>query len=351
MAEDEESKTEEPTDKKIEDAKKEGNVSKSTEVIGAAVLLFGSMYLLFLSSFSFGEIKKMMIFTYSFIGTPMNGPEYFAITATLINTMIYSLAPLLILVVILTLAFSWMQFGMIMTPLKLDLQKLDPIKGFGNVFSLKKLLEALKLFAKLTIIFVVMVVLFLFTDDLFIAIMDKELIDSIDALIELTAYFLATILLIIIIFAIIDFYFTRHYYFKSLRMTKQEIKDEYKNVDGDPLVKGRIRQIQHQMHQKRMMSDVPDADVVITNPTHYAIAMKYDNSKDNAPLVVAKGIDFIAQNIKKIARENDIPIIENPSLARALYDQIEIDQHIPEEFYKTVAEIFGYVYELKNKRR
>ncbi len=351
MAEDEESKTEEPTPKKIEDAKKEGNVPKSMEVVGAAILTFGSMYLLFLGSFSFLEIKKMMMFIYSFIGTPMDGPAYFAITNTVVQTMLYALMPLFILVVVLTFALNWMQFGMIATPLKIDLQKIDPIKGFKNVFSLKKLLEALKLFLKLTIIFVVMVILFYFTDDFFIAIMDKELFASIDAMIELTAYFLATILLIIIIFAIIDFYFTRYYYFKSLRMTKQEIKDEYKNIDGDPQVKGRIRQIQHQMHQKRMMSNVPDADVVITNPTHYAVALTYDNEKSSAPKVVAKGVDFIAQNIKKIARENNIPIIENPSLARALYDQVEIDYQIPESFYKAVAEIFGYIYELKNKRR
>jgi flagellar biosynthetic protein FlhB len=351
MAEDEESKTEEPTEKKIEDAKKEGNVPKSSEVVGASILLFGSMYLLFLSSYSFVEIKKMMIFVFSFIGTPIDGTVYYAITNTVVTTIIYALAPLLILVVILTFAFNWMQFGMLMVPLKFDLQKLDPIKGFKNVFSMKKLLEALKLFLKLTIIFVVMIVLFLYTDDYFIAIMDKDLGSSINAMIELTAYFVATILLIIIIFAIIDFYFTRHYYFKSLRMTKQEIQDEYKNIDGDPQVKERIRQIQHQMHQKRMMQNVPDADVVITNPTHYAVAMKYDNQKDSSPKIVAKGIDFIALNIKKIARENDIPIIENPSLARALYDQIEIDQSIPEEFYKAVAEIFGYVYELKKNKR
>jgi flagellar biosynthetic protein FlhB len=136
---------------------------------------------------------------------------------------------------------------------------------------------------------------------------------------------------------------------KSLRMSKQDIKDEFKNMDGDPQVKARIRRIQMQMSQKRMMSEVPEADVVITNPTHYAIAMKYDKQVHNAPMIVAKGIDFLAIKIKDIARENKIPIIENPSLARALYDQIEIDQQIPEEFYKAIAEIFSYVYELKNK--
>ena len=137
---------------------------------------------------------------------------------------------------------------------------------------------------------------------------------------------------------------------KSLMMSKQEIKDEFKNMEGDPHVKGRIRRIQMQMAQKRMMSSVPDADVVITNPTHYAVALKYDNKVDSAPKIVAKGIDFLAIKIKDIAKENKIPIIENPALARSLHDQIEIDREIPSEFYKAMAEIFSYVYELKRKR-
>jgi flagellar biosynthetic protein FlhB len=169
-------------------------------------------------------------------------------------------------------------------------------------------------------------------------------------MLELSIYFIFTILLIIIIFAIIDFYFSRHYYMKSLRMSKQEIKDEYKNMEGDPQVKGRIRRIQMQMAQKRMMSSVPNADVVITNPTHYAVALKYNNTVDSAPKIVAKGIDFLALKIKDVAKEHKIPIIENPALARSLYDQIDIDKEIPSEFYKAMAEIFSYVYELKRKR-
>jgi len=195
-----------------------------------------------------------------------------------------------------------------------------------------------------------MTLLFIFTKDMFLSMMDQETTEAIGGMIELTGYFLAAILLIIIIFAIIDFYFTRHYYFKSLKMSKQEIKDEFKNLEGDPQVKGRIRQIQREMAKKRMMSEVPEADVVITNPTHYAVALKYDNEVDSAPKVVAKGVDFIAVRIKEIANENDVPIVENPALARSLYDQIEIDQEIPNEFYKAMAEILTYVYELKNKR-
>jgi len=347
---DEDEKTEEPTAKKIEDAKKEGNVSKSMEVAGAAILFFGSLYIMFFSSFSMMEIKKLMLFSYSFIGQELDNTVFYSLTYTVTMTMLSALMPIFILVIVLTLIFNWVQFGMIVTPLKLDLQKLDPIKGMKNVFGLKKVIEAFKLTAKLMIIIAVMVLLFLFTGDSIIAMMNQETRGTINTMIELTGYFLAAILLIIIIFAIIDFYFTKHYYMKSLKMSKQEIKDEFKNMDGDPLVKGRIRKIQMQMAQKRMMTQVPDADVVITNPTHYAVAMKYDNSVDSAPVIVAKGIDFIAIKIKDVAKENDIPIIENPSLARALHDQIDVDQEVPSEFYKALAEIFSYVYELKKKR-
>lgn len=347
---DEEEKTEEPTSKKLEDAKNEGNVSKSMEVNGAIVLFFGSLYLLFFSSFSLVEIKKLMMFSYGFIGQELDSSVFFAITYSVTMTLLKALAPLFILIIILVLASNWMQFGLVSVPLKIDLQKLDPIKGLQNIFGFKKLIEALKLTIKLAIIIVVMCILFLLTNKEFLSMMNQETTATISSMFQLSVYFILAILLIIIIFAIIDFYFSRHYYMKSLRMSKQEIKDEFKNMEGDPQVKGRIRRIQMQMAQKRMMSNVPNADVVITNPTHYAVALKYDNKIDSAPKIVAKGIDFLALKIRDIAKENKIPIIENPALARSLYDQIDIDREIPSEFYKAMAEIFSYVYELKRKR-
>jgi flagellar biosynthesis protein FlhB len=347
---DEEEKTEEPTSKKIEDAKNEGNVSKSMEVTGAIVLFFGSLYLLFFSSFSMIEIKKLMMFTYGFIGKELDSTVFYALTYSATLTLLKALAPLFILIIILVLASNFAQFGLVVVPLKFDLQKLDPIKGIKNIFGFKKLIEALKLTLKLVIIVIVMCILFLLTNKQFLAMMNQETMATISSMLELAIYFIFTILLIIIIFAIIDFYFSRHYYMKSLRMSKQEIKDEYKNMEGDPQVKGRIRRIQMQMAQKRMMSSVPDADVVITNPTHYAVALKYNNTVDSAPKIVAKGIDFLALKIKDVAKEHKIPIIENPALARSLYDQIDIDREIPSEFYKAMAEIFSYVYELKRKR-
>jgi flagellar biosynthetic protein FlhB len=343
---DEQEKTEEPTSKKIEDAKKEGNVSKSAEVPGAAILFFSSIYLLFFGGPVYLEIQKMMYFIYSFIGQEMDARIYYAITSTIIYAMLYALMPLFILILLLAVIFNTMQFGFITTPLKIELNKIDPISGFKNVFSGKKAIEALKLTAKLTIIFIVMVIIFAIIWDAVLAMMDKSIRASLDAMIELTVYFLLTILFIIILFAIIDFFFTRYYYLKQLRMSKQEIKDEHKQMEGDPIVKSRIRQIQMKMSRQRMMADVPDADVVITNPTQYAVALKYDNEKSDAPVVVAKGINFLALKIKEIANESKIPIVEDPALARALYEQVEVDEKIPESFYKAIAEIFTFVYNL-----
>jgi len=343
---DEEEKTEEPTSKKIEDAKKEGNVSKSAEVPGAAILFFSSIYLLFFGDPVFLEIEKMMYFIYSFIGQDMDGRTYFAISSTIMSTMIYTLLPLFVLILLLAVIFNVIQFGFVTVPLKLELNKIDPISGFKNVFSMKKAIEALKLTAKLLIIFIVMVIIFAIIWDSVLAMMDKSIRAALDSMIELTVYFLLTILFIIVIFAIIDYIFTNYYYMKQLRMSKQEIKDEHKQMEGDPIVKSRIRQIQMKMSRQRMMADVPDADVVITNPTQYAVALKYDTETSDAPVVIAKGINFLALKIKEIANESKIPIVEDPALARALYEQVEVEEKIPESFYKAIAEIFTFVYNL-----
>ena len=156
-------------------------------------------------------------------------------------------------------------------------------------------------------------------------------------------------LLIIFVFAVIDLIIVRKQYFDGLKMSKQEIKDEMKNMEGDPLVKSKIRQIQMEASKKRMMAEVPNADVVITNPTHYAVAIKYDESKSHAPLVVAKGMDNIAQQIKKIARENNVHIVQNPPLARTLYKEVDVDKPIPETLFNAVAEVLAYVYKMNQK--
>jgi flagellar biosynthetic protein FlhB len=348
MADDQE-KTEEPTSKKIDDAKKEGNIPKSTEVPGAAILFFTSIYLLFFANPLWEELGKMMLYIYSFIGKEIDSTVLYTINYHVITSLLYVLVPFFIIVIVFAIAFNTMQFGFLVVPIKIKLEKINPISGFKNIFSMKKAIEALKLSAKLIIIFIVMIVILIIVWNDILAMMDMGINAALHLIVQLTIYFVATILLIVIIFAIIDFFFTRHYYFKQLKMSKQEIKDEHKQLEGDPLVKGRIRQIQMKMSRQSMLNDVSEADVVITNPTHYAVALKYQKEKSNAPLLTAKGIDFLALKIKDVARENKVPIIENPSMARALYDQLEIDDEIPKEFYEAVAEIFTYVYELNKK--
>jgi flagellar biosynthetic protein FlhB len=351
MAEDKDSKTEQPTSKKLNDARKKGNVGKSAEVVGAIILFFGSIYLIFYSSELFVQIKKMMLFVFSFVGKDMEDATYYAIGNTVLNVFLIGLAPLFMLVVFLAIASNVMQFGFLMVPLKIDFSKLNPINGLKNLFSLKKLVEALKLTAKLIVIFTVMYSIVLVTANDILSMLDMGLGDSIEQIVDLLTYYVTAILIIIIIFAIIDMWFVKHHYIKSLKMTKQEVKEEHKQMDGNPEIKGRIRRIQMKMAMQRMMSNVQDADVVITNPTHYAVALQYEQGGvASAPLVVAKGTDFIALKIKDIANEHNIPIIENPSIAKALHAQIEIDEEIPEEFYQAIADIFSYIYQLKNKK-
>ena len=346
---DEEEKTEEPTSKKIEDSKSEGNVPKSAEIPGAVILALSSVYLIFFADPIYLEIEKMIRYIFSFIGSELNSRVYYTIVNTVIYTVLYSLMPLFIMIIFLAVVSNVAQFGFIITAMKFNLGTLNPISGMKNVFSAKKALEALKLIAKLTVIFITMVVLLGIVWDDIIAMMDQNLQNALNSMFILLLYFVFTILFIIILFAIIDFYFTRYYYFKQLRMTKQEVKDEHKNIEGNPEVKARIKSIQMKMARQRMMADVPNADVVITNPDHYAVALQYDDKKSSAPKIVAKGIDFLALKIKDIAKQSNIPIIEDPALARALYEQLEVEQEIPEAFYKAIAEIFTYIYSLNGK--
>ncbi len=349
MADDQE-KTEEPTPKKIDDARNEGNVAKSTEVVGAAVLLFGSIYLLFFSNTMFISLENMIVFVWNIISDGFHIDELSEISMSVVYIFLYSIMPIILLVFVLAIFGNLVQFGFLITPIKLKFDKIDPIKGFGNVFSMKKLVELLKLTIKITIVIIVMIFLFYISLEEIILMSQIAFHDSLESIKVLLMIFLGTILFIIIVFAIIDFVFVKYHHTKSLKMSIQEIKDEFKNIEGDPHVKARIKQIQFNMSKKRAMAEVPKADVVITNPTHYAVALQYDKQKNMAPVVVAKGIDVLAHQIKKIAIEHDVPIVENPALARSLYNQVDLDQMISESFYKAIAEVFTYVYELKGKK-
>ena len=348
---DEEEKTEEATPKKIEDARKKGNVPKSQDT-SSIVTLFVALSLFILL---FGFMAKEILLTskafFMYIGNEID--SLFTINIALISfkETFLIIMPMLIGVAIAGILSNIIQFGFLWTtePLIPKLEKIDPIKGLKNLFSLKKIVDGIKITFKSFVTLLVGFLLFIsFIKELPTVTM-FNLKDQLIWLAQKSIILAFAVLLVLFIFAMIDLIITRRRYAKNLMMSKQEIKDERKNMEGDPLVKAKIRQKQMEMAQKRMMASVPEADVVITNPTHYAVALKYDQEKNPAPIVVAKGVDNIALKIKEIAREHNVHIVENPPLARSLYAEVELEHPIPESLFTAVAEILAYVYKINKK--
>jgi flagellar biosynthesis protein FlhB len=350
MADDQE-KTEEPTAKKIEDARKEGNVPKSQDASGVMTLFIAILATLMLFPFISKHMILLFQYYFSLVGTPVDKLFVMDIIIVSIREILLMIMPLAIAVAIAGIIAAFAQFGFLFTTKAIvpDIKKIDPIKGTKNLFSLKKLIEGIKVTLKsFTTLGVGFVFFFYFILELpTVALfgLEEQLAWLRDKMIIISL----VMLLIIFIFAIIDIIIVRKQYFDGLKMSKQEVKDEMKNMEGDPLVKSKIRQIQMETARRRMMAEVPEADVVITNPTHYAVAIKYEQDKFNAPVVVAKGVDNIAQQIKKIARENDVHIVQNPPLARSLYSEVDIDRPIPESLFAAVAEVLAYVYKVNKK--
>lgn len=350
MADDAE-KTEEPTPKKIEDARKEGNVPKSQDVSGVIGLFVAILSLLMLFPFMYEHMILLFKYYFSLLGTPLDKLFVVDVAIVTIREFLLIVLPLATAVAIAGIIGAVSQFGFLFTTKAImpDFKKIDPIKGIKNLFSVKKLIEGIKItlkaFSTLGVGFLMFfyfiqelptVALFTFADQL-AWLRDKVIVIAF------------VMLLIIFVFAIIDIVIVRKQYFDGLKMSKQDIKDEMKNMEGNPEIKSKIRQLQMQAARKRMMSEVPNADVVITNPTHYAVAIKYDDKKASAPIVVAKGVDHIATQIKKIARENSVHIVQNPPLARSLYAEVEVEKPIPETLFAAVAEVLAYVYKMNKK--
>ncbi len=351
MADDQE-KTEEPTPKKIEDARKKGNVPKSQDASGIVPLFVAILMFLMLFKFISFELFEATRYFFTLIGTEIDKAKAVELAIVTAKVVFLCVLPVAGAVAIAGIIGNVAQFGFLFTtePLTPDLSKLDIIKGAKNLFSIKKIVDGLKNTLKASVVLGVgFVFFFMFTKEL-PAVMLYGLGDQLRWLAEKGIILALVMLLVLGVFALIDLVITRKRYFDGLKMSKQEIKDEMKNMEGDPLIKAKIRQIQMEASKKRMMAEVPNADVVVTNPTHYAVALKYDQKKHKAPVVVAKGADKIALQIKKIAREHGVHIVENPPLARALYAQVDIDKPIPEELFAAVAELLAYVYKMENKK-
>jgi len=350
MADDAE-KTEEPTPKKIEDARKEGNVPKSQDTSGVITLFVAILSLLMLFPYMAEHVVTLFKYYFSIIGRTIDKASLIDIAVVTMKEFLLIIMPIAVVVAIAGVVAGLAQFGFLFTTKAImpDFKKIDPIKGIKNLFSMKKLIEGVKITFKSHVTLGVGFIFFFFFIKELPTVAMFSLADQLDWLVEKMIIIAFVMLLIIFVFALIDIIIVRKQYFDGLKMSKQEIKDEMKNMEGDPLIKSKIRQIQMQASRKRMMAEVPNADVIVTNPTHYAVAIKYDEEKSHAPIVVAKGIDNLAQQIKKIAREENVHIVQNPPLARSLYNEVELEKPIPEALFGAVAEVLAYVYKMNKK--
>ncbi|MEE1132484.1 MAG: flagellar biosynthesis protein FlhB [Caryophanon sp.] len=346
-------KTEKATPKKRQDSRKKGQVLKSQDVTAAILLLVMFIGLFFIAPMMQGRVLNIIreaMETYV-LTEDLSIESTMKLYTTFLVEMAIIVVPIMAIGVFAGIAANLVQFGFLFTvhPLKLDLKKMDPIKGIKKIFSVRALVDLVKSLLKIALIgTATVVVIWIYLEDVLkLAFMDPQ--DTMSMIAMLTGIMGIVSALVLLFISVIDYFYQRYDYEKNLKMSKQDIKDEHKNVEGDPQVKGKIKQKQREMAMRRMMQEVPNADVVITNPTHYAIALKYDGDTMEAPRVVAKGTDFVAQKIKLIAKQHDVVMVENRPLARAMYDQVEIGDAVPEEFFKTVAEILAYVYRIKRK--
>lgn len=352
MAAEDQEKTEEATSKKIEDARKDGNVPKSQDAAAVVTLIVAFIVVLFTIGFLSERIMNLYRYYQSFIGVEFDLKMLHAIAIKTMIEIIIMLLPIVLSIMIAGIAGNIMQFGFIFTtkPITPDLNKINPIKGFANLFSMKKLVESVKIILKVAIVFgIALAFLLQFMTEL----PRVELFglgDQLEWFREKAIILAAVVIIAFIFIGILDIFLVRFQYFKSLRMSKQEVKDEYKQMEGDPQVKGRIRRLQMEASRRRMIQDVAAADVVITNPTHYAVALRYDNTKEQAPKVLAKGVDFLALKIKEIAYENGVYIYEEPALARELYRKCDIGELIPRELFQAVANVLSFVYTSNRKK-
>lgn len=343
-------KTEQPTPKRREEAKKKGQVAKSQEVASVTILFACLIFFYFNSTGMFEQVLDMMRWMFRESGSiTINSANIQALMVGFIYRMFILLFPLFMVVVAAGMIANYLQVGFMFSTESIQpkLSKIDPIKGFQKFFSLKTLVELVKNIFKISVVgFIAYLVIKGEIKGLF-PLMEQSVWGILTFIGGVAFKMVFVTCMALIVMAILDYVYQKWEFEKDLKMSKQEVKDEFKQTEGDPLVKARIKRLQREAARHRMMTNVPTADVVITNPTHIAVALKYDQEEMFAPKVVAKGRGFIAERIKEIARENGVTIVENKPVAQVLYKIVEVDEMIPENLYRAVAEILAYVYGLK----
>ena len=348
-------KTEEATPKKLKDAREEGRVAKSAELNTGISLLALFAVMKFYLSYMGNDFLEVFKLYFNYIGE-YRREDYSTglllsmvrdifVRVTLITLPIFAVA-VLIAFIINVLQVKW---EISAKPLKPKGSKLNPISGFKKMFSLDKVVELIKAVLKIAVIAYIAYNTYQNQWRAIIKMYDYTLLDALSLIGQIVINLGLKISVVFVIIGVADLIYQKLKFKKELRMSKQEIKDEFKQSEGDPQIKGRIRSKMQEASRARMMQKLPEADVVITNPTHLAVAIKYDRDVDDAPVVIAKGADYLAVRIKEIAKEHDIAIVENKPLARMLYHNVDLDSEIPQELYQMVAEVLVYVYETKNK--
>ncbi len=346
-------KTEEPTSRRIEEAAKKGQVAFSREVTSFMLFVtFAIIVVWLIPAYS----KNAINFMERFIAAPediaLNYSNFDNFMGDILKKSLFIFSVPIIACLFAVIVSSMMQNGIVFSvePLMPKLEKISVLKGLKKMLSMRSVIEFLKGLLKIFILG--FAVYLIFKDSVHIILSTTEIgIDGIMTAFTTISFkiILAGCILMLLV-AATDFLYQKYEFLKSLKMTKQELKEEYKQTEGNPEIKAKLKQIRQERARKRMMAAVPKADVVIRNPTHYAIALKYEQKGMSAPQVVALGQDIVALNIIRVAEENQVPVVTNRNLARALYETAELDEQIPIEHYKAVAEVIAYVYKLKNAR-
>lgn len=350
--EDDASKTEDATPKKLDEARKKGQVAQSKELNTWIMLLAATLLIGISSGNLFTDFKNYLTI---FIEQPhMMGSGPGGIGAVLVDISYKTIGLIAIPLIILFFAAligPFAQVGFLIAPevLKFDFSKVSPLKGFGRLFSMRSVVEFVKGLLKISIIGVVGFTLIYPYMNGIEHTMDQSVIAMLGNLHSMTMRMLIGMLVALLMISIADVLYQRWEFGKQMRMTKQEVKDEYKQTEGDPHIKGKLKQLRYEKARQRMMQAVPKADVIITNPTHFSVALKYDTETMDAPTVVAKGVDEVAFRIRELGKEHNVEIVENPPLARSLYADVELDQTIPPELFKAVAEVISYVFQKRGK--
>ncbi len=347
-------RTEKATPRKKQKAREKGQVLQSREISSAVVLLIAFVSIKLLGGYMFkeaGAFFRLCVGDLAINFDVESINEQMRLAGLVLTQIVKITGPVFAIVLVVGITASFAQVGALFTlePLKPKFSKLNPVNGIKRIFSLRGLTELIKSILKIVIIGVVAWNSIRAEENYIVKLMDQDLASAAVYISSIAIDVAIKICAMMIIIAVLDYGYQWWQYEKDLRMTKHEVKEEYREREGSPEVRQRIRQRQREMSMRRMLTEVPKADVIITNPTHYAVAIQYDAEKAPAPIVTAKGIDYMALRIKEIAKENGVETVENKPLAQALYKSVDIGQQIPPELYQAVAEILAFVYRIKGK--